>query len=80
MQEYLSYITEELLQDKLEILPSNVIDTSDETYLAWTEEKNISLKQYLTYATGQNWIDISKFSPEEITWILRKSIWPWPIT
>lgn len=64
MQEYLSYITEELLQDKLEILPSNVIDTSDETYLAWTEEKNISLKQYLTYATGQNWIDISKFSPE----------------
>ena len=30
----------------------------------WTTDKDISLKDYLTYAASQNWIDISKFSTE----------------
>ena len=34
------------------------------TYKAWTTDETISLKDYLTYATSQGWIDISSFSPE----------------
>lgn len=64
MQEYISYIADTLLTDKLEILLSNSIDRNDETYLAWEEEQSISLQDYLTYAASQNWIDISKISPE----------------
>lgn len=64
MQEYISYIADTLLTTKLEILRSNSIDRNDETYLAWEEEQSISLQDYLTYAASQNWIDISKISPE----------------
>ena len=64
MQEYVSYIADTLLTEKLEILLSNSIDRNDETYLAWEQEHSISLQDYLTYAAGQNWIDISKISPE----------------
>ncbi len=42
----------------------NAIDTSDATYQKWATTKDISLKDYLTYAASQNWINISKFSPE----------------
>ncbi len=35
------------------------------TLLAWTEEESISLREYLNYAAGQNWIDISVISPKE---------------
>ena len=34
------------------------------TYLAWAEEESISLREYLNYAAGQNWIDISVISPK----------------
>lgn len=64
MQEYVSYIADTLLTEKLGILLSNSIDRNDETYLAWEQEHSISLQDYLTYAAGQNWIDISKISPE----------------
>ena len=64
IQEYLTYICDDLLRDTLEIISKNAIDTSDSTYQAWTKNKDISLKDYLTYATSQNWIDISKFSTE----------------
>ena len=64
IQEYLTYICDDLLRDTLGIISKNAIDTSDSTYQAWTKNKDISLKDYLTYATSQNWIDISKFSTE----------------
>ena len=62
IQEYLTYICDDLLRDTLGIISKNAIDTSDETYLAWNQDKSISLKDYLTYAASQNWIDISKIS------------------
>ena len=64
IQEYLTYICDDLLRDTLGIISKNVIDTSDETYLAWNQDKSISLKDYLTYAASQNWIDISKISTD----------------
>ena len=64
MQEYISYIADTLLTSKLEILLSNSIDRNDATYQAWEEDQSISLQDYLTYAASQNWIDISKISPE----------------
>ena len=63
-QEYLSYICNDLLRDTLGIISKDSIDTSDATYKAWTTDETISLKDYLTYATSQGWIDISSFSPE----------------
>ena len=63
-QEYLSYICNNLLRDTLGIISRDAIDTSDATYKAWTTDESISLKDYLTYATSQGWIDISSFSPE----------------
>ena len=65
IQEYLTYICDDLLRDTLGIISKNAIDTSD-SYLPGMDNriKSISLKDYLTYATSQNWIDISKFSTE----------------
>ena len=63
-QEYLSYICNDLLRDTLGIISKDAINTSDATYKAWTTDETISLKDYLTYATSQGWIDISSFSPE----------------
>lgn len=64
VQEYLTYICNTLLRDTLEVISKNAVDTSDDTYQAWATEKTISLKEYLTYAASQNWIDISKISPD----------------
>lgn len=64
MQEYLDYICNDLLQDTLGIISKDSIDTSDPTYLAWNDEQSISLKEYLNYAASQNWINISKISPD----------------
>ena len=55
-QEYLTYICDDLLRDTLGIISKNAINTSDATYQAWTNDKSISLKDYLTYAASQNWI------------------------
>ncbi|MCD8155394.1 MAG: peptidase [Clostridiales bacterium] len=63
IQEYLTYISGTLLTSTLGILDSSAIDTSDETYQAWTEG-TISLREYLLYAASQNWIDISAFAPD----------------
>ena len=63
-QEYLSYICNDLLRETLGMISKDAIDTSDATYKAWTTDETISLKDYLTYATSQGWIDISSFSPE----------------
>lgn len=64
MQEYMTYICDTLLRDTLQIISKDAVDVTDPSYLAWAEERSISLKEYLTYASSQNWIDISKISPE----------------
>ncbi len=65
MQEYLSYIVNEMLMNDTGILKSDCIDKNDSVYKAWTKEKNISLQEFLTCAASKNWIDISKFSSKE---------------
>lgn len=64
VQEYLSYICDNLLRDTLNIISKDAIDKSDSTYKTWTKEKTISLKEYLAYAASQSWIDISKIPSE----------------
>ncbi|HAE45404.1 MAG TPA: peptidase [Lachnospiraceae bacterium] len=65
MQEYESYIVNDLLMSQTEILNSTAIDKTDETYLAWTRDETISLREYLTYAASKNWIDISVFNDDD---------------
>ena len=64
-KEYESYIVNEMLTSDTKILSSSKIDKTDETYLAWTRDETISLKEYLTYAVSRNWIDISAIAPSE---------------
>ena len=65
MQEYQSYIVNDFLMNKKGILSLDAIDASDSVYIAWSKEKSISLKEFLTYAASQNWIDISQFYAED---------------
>ncbi len=58
-KEYESYIVNEMLMSDTKILSATKIDKMDPTYLAWTRDETISLKEYLTYAASRNWIDIS---------------------
>lgn len=64
LQEYMTYICDTLLRDTLGIISKDAVDTSDETYRAWATDGSISLREYLIYASGQNWIDISQISPD----------------
>lgn len=60
MQTYMSYIYRDLLTDTAGILMSGEIDTSDETYIAWTSDETINLYTYLNYAISQNWVDTAQ--------------------
>ena len=64
VQDYCTYIVETLLRDTLKIISADAVDPQDKTYLAYAREETISLKEYLNYAASQNWIDISRISPE----------------
>ena len=64
MQEYQSYIVNDFLMNKKGSSSLDAIDASDPTYIAWTKDSSISLKEFLTYAASQNWIDISQFYAE----------------
>lgn len=63
MQEYQDYIVDDFLIQETGILSEGAIDTSDSVYQAW-QDRSISMKEFLTYAAGQNWIDISRFSAD----------------
>lgn len=65
MQEYMSFIVNDLLMTSTGILDRSAIDSSDSVYIAWAKEETISLKEFLTYAASQNWIDISMISDEQ---------------
>ncbi|MCI8293254.1 MAG: penicillin-binding protein [Hespellia sp.] len=60
MQAYMNYISSDLLTSSIKILNQDAIDTSDETYQAWTTKESINLYSYLNYAISQNWVDTSK--------------------
>ena len=57
-QAYESYIASTLYER--DILMEDVVDTKDETYIAWTKDEVISLNEYLNYAIAQNWINVAK--------------------
>ncbi len=59
-QVYESYITS-LLYSNAVIMESQ-LDTSDETYLAWSKQEVISLHEYLNYVISMNWVDVTKLS------------------
>lgn len=61
-QVYMTYIVSMLTDNG--ILIKDNIDTSDEVYQDWKNDK-ISLSEYLNHAISQNWIDITSFSVDE---------------
>ncbi len=64
-QAYESYIVSLLSSDICKVLDREKIDTTDSTYLAWTKEENIGLKEYLNYAISMNWIDTSRLNLDD---------------
>ena len=64
MKEYQSYIVNDMLMSSTKILSSSKIDKTDATYLAWTRDETISLKEYLTYAISKNWIDVTSMASD----------------
>lgn len=75
MQGYISYIVDELLIRKTGILSNTAMDTSDEVYKAYMKDGSISLREFLTYAAGQNWIDISAISSGEDAYLSSDDIY-----
>lgn len=63
---YESYIVNELLTKKLDVVDENQLNTSDPVYLAWTKEETISLRDYLMYAIKEKWIDMSLIPSDQI--------------
>ncbi len=64
MQEYETYIVEDFLMTDTGILDSSAINYYDSTYLSWSEGE-LSLKDFLSYAVTQNWVDVSVFADSE---------------
>ena len=63
-QNYESYIVSMLMSDNHGVLIRDEIDTTDPTYIAWTKDETISLKEYLNYAISMNWVDTTKLDLE----------------
>lgn len=61
-QNYESYIVSLLMSENHGVLIRDEIDTTDATYLAWTRDETISLKEYLNYAISMNWVDTTKLN------------------
>lgn len=47
------------------VILSDLVDTQDETYIAWAKDEVISLNEYLNYCIGKGWIDVSRLDLEE---------------
>lgn len=60
MQDYMDYVVDDVLKDYTGLLMTDKIDTSDETYIAWTRDETINVYTFLNYAITQNWVDTSK--------------------
>lgn len=63
MQAYITYLLDTTMVE-LGIIREDAIDTTDNTYIAWTNDENISLRDYLTYAISKDWMDISQISTD----------------
>lgn len=62
-QAYESYLIQ-LLKDE-DILDMSLVDTSDETYVAWTTDETISMTEFLEYCISRNWIRADRLGLEE---------------
>ena len=58
----MSYIVSDVLMGNNQVLMKDAVDTSDATYIAWTKDEVISLREYLQYAISMNWIDVTKIA------------------
>ena len=63
MQAYMTYLVDTTMTE-LGIIREDAIDTTDSTYLAWTNDESISLRDYLTYAISKDWMDITQISTD----------------
>ncbi len=61
MQVYESYIISRLMSSDTGVLISDAINREDKTYINWTVDETISIKEYLNYCLSNDWIDIQKF-------------------
>ncbi len=64
MKNYMSYIVSDILMGDANILMSEAIDQEDATFIAWTKDEVISLREYLEYAISMNWVDVSGLEVE----------------
>lgn len=46
------------------VILSELVDSEDDTQIAWAQEEVISLEEYLRYCIARNWIDVGKLNPE----------------
>lgn len=44
------------------IIDRSKVDTTDQTYIDWTIDETISIKEYLTYTISMGWVDVTKLS------------------
>ncbi|HIV17628.1 MAG TPA: peptidase [Candidatus Alectryocaccobium stercorigallinarum] len=65
MQEYLSYIIDDLLISSLEIIAPDGNYENDEMYTAW-EDGSVSVYDFLHYAVSNNWIDLSQLYEDSL--------------
>lgn len=63
MQAYITYLLDTTMIE-LGIMREDAIDTTDGTYLTWTNDESISLREYLTYAISKDWMDITQISTD----------------
>ena len=53
------------------------VDKTDQTYIDWTTNETISIREYLEYAISKNWIDVTQLPWMENIPIPRRSISSW---
>ncbi|MBE5895057.1 MAG: penicillin-binding protein [Lachnospiraceae bacterium] len=57
---YESFIISMLSSANYGVILTDQIDSTDQTYLNWRVQENISIKEYLTHAIAMQWIDVTK--------------------
>lgn len=62
-QVYESYLVSLLYKNG--ILMSELVNTNDSVYIAWTTDEVISCHEFLNYCIAQNWVDASKLGVSE---------------
>lgn len=64
-QDYITYIVQDLLTTKYQVLMNAEIDKNDEVYKQWRNAESINVYDYLNYAISKNWVDTTKLTTNE---------------